>query len=175
MSPTWYRSALSLAILGGLSACGGAGGGGTGLDGADRTLTWQREIVYEVGGAEAEGWAAFGRIAGVGFDEEGRLYVLDSQAKQVHLLAGDGTLERSMGTPGQGPGELGQVAGMTVFPDGTVSVFDFSKFSMVVYGPDGKWLRDVRVDPTQTGLLGAPLLPMPYHTVLGHRRPGDAV
>jgi hypothetical protein len=38
---------------------------------------------------------------------------------------------------------------------------------MVVYGPDGKWLRDVRVDPTQTGLLGAPLLPMPYHTVLG--------
>jgi hypothetical protein len=55
---------------------------------------------------------------------------------------------------------------MTVFPDGTVSVFDFGRFSLVTYGPDGEWIRDVRIDPTTVGLPTAPLLPMPYHTVL---------
>lgn len=157
-------------MLVGLAACGSAGdagsGGGSGLEGPDQPLAFDRQVLYEVGGAEAEGWAAFGDIDDVGFDAAGNLYVLDSQASQIHVLSQDGTLLRSMGTPGQGPGELGQTRGMTVFEDGTVAVFDIMKFGLVVYGPDGEWVRDVRVDPSETGLLSPPFLPMPYETIL---------
>jgi hypothetical protein len=151
------------------AACGGQGSGGedgTGLDGPDRTLAWQREVLYEVGGADAEGWAAFGDVANVGFDAAGNLYVLDGQASQIHVIGPDGNRVRSMGTPGQGPGELGRTNGMTVFPDGTVTVFDFGRFSLVTYGPDGRWIRDVRIDPSTVGFPTAPMLPLPYHTVL---------
>jgi hypothetical protein len=51
--------------------------------------------------------------------------------------------------------------GMTVFADGTVAVFDISRFSMVVFGPDGQWIRDVRVDPEATGLPSPPFPPLP--------------
>jgi hypothetical protein len=169
MSHELFRSSIAAVVLV-LTACAGgtdAGeDGGAGLDGPDRALAWEREVLYEVGGAEAEGWAAFGRIADVGFDGEGRLYVLDSQASQVHVLSRDGSLIRSIGTSGEGPGELSQASGMTVFADGTVSVFDIGKFSLVVYGPDGEWIRDLRIDPSETGLLSTPMLPLPYHNVL---------
>jgi hypothetical protein len=169
MSHELFRSSIAAVVLV-LTACAGgtdAGeDGGAGLDGADRALEWEREVLYEVGGAEAEGWAAFGRIVDVGFDGEGRLYVLDSQASQVHVLSRDGSLVRSIGTSGEGPGELSQAFGMAVFADGTVSVFDIGKFSLVVYGPDGEWIRDLRIDPSETGLLSTPILPLPYHNVL---------
>jgi hypothetical protein len=169
MSQDLIRSSIAAVVLVLIACAGGTDAGedgGAGLDGPDRALAWEREVLYEVGGAEAEGWAAFGNIADVAFDGEGRLYVLDRQASQVHVLSPDGSLIRSTGTPGEGPGELGQAMAMTVFADGTVSVFDIGKFSLVVYGPDGEWIRDLRIDPSETGLLSTPLLPLPYHTVL---------
>lgn len=163
-----FRMILPVLLPGALACAGTDGGatGGAGLDGPDRALALARQPMYEVGGADADGWAAFGNIADVGFDAEGNLYVLDSQATQVHVIGQDGSLIRSMGTPGEGPGELGSVNGMTVFADGTVSVFDFRKFSLVVYGPDGEWIRDIRIDPARTGFPNSPMLPMPYHTVM---------
>lgn len=164
MGPGLTRTVLAVATLG-LVACGGASDAdqdaGSGLDGPDRMLAWERQPVYTVGGAEAEGWSAFGEVESVAFDAAGNLYVLDRQASTVQVVAPDGSLLRSVGSPGQGPGELGQVMGMTVFGDGTVAVFDISKFGMVVYGPDGAWIRDVRVDPQTTGLLTAPFVPLP--------------
>lgn len=168
MSPAVVRTSRVAALIA-LAACGtntDAGtGAGTGLDGPDRRIDWTREAVYTLGGAEAEGWSAFGDVSAVGFDGTGNLYILDSQAKQVYVVGPDGSLIRSMGTPGEGPGEFGAVRDMTVFADGTVAVFDLTRFSLIVYGPDGEWIRDVRIDPSETGLLSSPMLPLPYHTV----------
>jgi hypothetical protein len=44
--------------LAGLAACGLApdgSDGGTGLEGKDRSIAWERLPVYAIGGAEAEG------------------------------------------------------------------------------------------------------------------------
>lgn len=167
MRPGLTRTVLATALLG-VVACSGAPDAdpesGSGLDGPDRTLSWERQPVYTVGGAEAEGWSAFGDIEGVAFDAAGNLFVLDRQASTVRVLASDGSLLRSVGAPGQGPGELGQTMGMTVLADGTVAVFDISRFGMVVYGPDGAWIRDVRVDPQAVGLLTPPFVPLPDHS-----------
>ncbi len=164
MRPGLTRTVLAVATIG-LVACGVASDAdveaGSGLDGPDRMLAWERQPVYTVGGAEAEGWSAFGEVEEVAFDAAGNLYVLDQQASTVQVVAPDGSLLRSVGSPGQGPGELGQTMGMTVLADGTVAVFDISKFGMVVYGPDGTWIRDVRVDPQSVGLLTPPFVPLP--------------
>lgn len=164
MSPGMTRTLLALVLVG-LTACGGGSSpdvlAGSGLDGPDRTLAWERQPVYTVGGAAAEGWAAFGDVEDVGFDAAGNLYVLDRQAAQIHVVSPDGTLLRSMGRAGEGPGELAMTGGMSVFADGAVAVFDMGKPGIVVYGPDGEWIRDVRVDPTTTGFLSTPFLPLP--------------
>jgi len=161
------RTAFAITTLG-LAACSAApdadGVDGTGLAGPDRTIAWERQPVYTIGGAEAEGWSAFGDVEGVAFDAAGNLYVLDRQASTIHVVAPDGSLLRSVGSPGEGPGELGQTMGMTVFADGTVAVFDIAKFGMVVYGPDGGYVRNVRVDPQATGLLNPPFVPLPDHS-----------
>lgn len=137
-------------------ACGPAADGGPGapsaLDAPDRTLTLEPEPVYRVGGFDAPDWALFGSVTAARFDREGNLYVLDSQAGQVTVVAPDGSFLRTVGKPGEGPGELSSPSRFTVLPDGDVAVFDISHRGFVVYDADGEYLRTVAVDVQAIGL-----------------------
>jgi hypothetical protein len=143
--------ALSLAACGGDAAPAGPGG----LAGADFDLDWSTDVAYTLGGFEAIDWDAFGDVAGVGFDRDGNLYVLDSQAASIHVVGPNGERIRTFGRQGEGPGELNQPESMVVLKDGTVAVYDFGKFGWVKYGPDGEWIEDVTSpDPGNVQLLG---------------------
>ncbi len=67
----------------------------------------------------------FGMVAGVDVDAAGRIYVLDQQAARVRVFDAEGRFVRSIGRPGNGPGEL-SVATMAVLvgTDETVYVLD---------------------------------------------------
>lgn len=150
-------SVLALLLAAFLSACGADGPaaeGPGGLDGADYTLDWTAEDQYALGGFEAVDWDAFGEVGGIGFDDAGQLYILDAQAAKVHVVGTDGTLVRSFGERGEGPGELNSPQSMAVFPDGSVAVYDFGKFGFVRYGPDGEWAEDVSSDPSDIPFYG---------------------
>ncbi len=139
------------------SACGGdaTSGGPAGLGGADFDLAWSTDVAYTLGGFEAMDWDAFGNVSGVGFDRDGNLYILDSQAATVHVVDPSGERIRSFGRQGEGPGELNQPQSLVVLPDGTAAVYDFGKFGWVKYGPDGEWIEDVTSpDPGNIQLLG---------------------
>jgi DNA-binding beta-propeller fold protein YncE len=76
----------------------------------------------------------FGQVAGVSFDAEGRLYVLDRGNHRVVVFGPDGRFLRSLGRRGSGPGELQGPVALAVTGD-QVAVLDL---------PDGglpRWLR----------------------------------
>jgi hypothetical protein len=156
---------LGLGLLA-LAGCGGGEAGPTtgpasGLDGPDRALEFTREPVYAVGGMEAPEWATFGQISGLAFDGEGNLYVRDSQVNRITVLDRQGRLLRTVGSPGEGPGELSSPMGFAVFDDGAVAVFDFAHRGWVVYGADGQFRHTVSVDVENTGVPGRDALAHP--------------
>ncbi len=109
--------------------------------GEDRLLDWGREEVFRIGGGE-EGPESFYVVThgSVGHDDAGRIYVLDFRAKHVVVFNHDGSYRRTMGGPGEGPGELTSPNSIAVAPDGSVSVFDFGKGGLVRYDAEGATL-----------------------------------
>lgn len=153
--PELSRSPLFVLHLSVLTAaaCGGGGSGGTagGLDGPDVPLIPTVTDLYTVGVLEGDDWEVFGEVASVRFDEEGRLYILDSRASRISVVGPDGDFIRSIGGPGGGPGELQMPFGWAVLPGGGVAVFDLGKRGFEVFGPDGAYENSVPVDMAHGG------------------------
>lgn len=162
---------LAAGLTAALTACGGGEAGGpapeTGLDGPDRELALTPEPVFSVGGFDAPEWATFGSVAQVAFDGRGHLYVLDGQTNIVTEIDAQGQFVRTIGRPGEGPGELSNPFALTVTDRGEVAVFDVGHQGWVVYGPDGEYLRNVRLDMGEVGIPGRQLTEHPDGGVVG--------
>lgn len=164
------RAAVTVSALALAAACAGGEGGGApgpgGLDGPDVPLAWTAEPVFTLGGIDAPAWAAFGEVRGVAFDGSGNLYVLDGQARQVTVVDPQGGFVRTIGEPGEGPGELIYPSALAVHPDGRLAVLDPGHRGFVVYGPDGAYLHDAPVDP-DVGFPSGPLAVHPDGWIVG--------
>lgn len=149
-------SALVLMGMGmGLAACGEGGDGrGTavqvdtlaggvvavttisdGVWGAEEE--WQLEEELRLGSSGSVGPELFGTVVALGADPEGRIFVLDNQARQLRVFDADGTHLRSLGREGAGPGEFRNPVGLALHPDGSVWVVDPGNGRYTVFGPDG--------------------------------------
>ncbi len=135
---------LVLAFLAlGPAACGAGAGDGSvtaavdTVDGVERLsyaaepgprLDWSTDTVAVLGDAFAEDAYQFNNVRsdGLGGDDAGHLYVLDSQGKRVLEYGPDGGHRATHGRAGEGPGELSQPMGLEVGPGDTVWVSDFS-------------------------------------------------
>jgi hypothetical protein len=159
------------ALLLTLVACGGGESGPrsgptSGLDGPDRELEVAVERLASVGGMDAPDWASFGAIGGLAFDDAGNLYLHDSQADRITVVDRDGRLLRTVGSPGQGPGEISNAMGFSVAGDGRVAVFDFAHRGWVVYDSAGVFVRNVAVDVQGLGIPGRDHLAHPSGDVV---------
>lgn len=131
-------------------ACGdsaeapGAGDGANDPAGADITLAPAMEDVYTVGAMEGEDWEIFGRIRSVDFDENGNLHILDSQADRVVVVGPDGDFVRTVGKPGEGPGEFSSLRDLVVHRDGSYAVLTFG--SIHLFDTDGEFTGTVPAD-----------------------------
>lgn len=146
------RFAACAALLG-LAACGGGDANWTGtvrdsagiaivenpaagLWGPDDAPTITRDL--DIGTADGPAETQFGSIAGITTDSEGRIYVLDQQAKRVRAFAADGTFLLEMGGEGSGPGEMSQAAaGLLRLAGDTLVVPDMMQQRVNLYMPDG--------------------------------------
>jgi hypothetical protein len=153
---TTMRKPFALAALLVLPACGGgdANWAGTvrdsagiaivenpaaGLWGAEDAPTITREV--DIGTADGPPETQFGMITGITTDSEGRIYVLDQQAKKVRAFEADGRFIREMGGEGSGPGEMSQgAAGLLRLAGDTLVVADVLQQRVNLYTPDGSAL-----------------------------------
>jgi hypothetical protein len=87
----------------------------------------------------------FGKVIRVDIDGKGNIYVLDYKFRKVAVFDRDGKLLRTIAVPeGQAPREATNLSGIAVTPSGTLFVNDMRK--VIVYGPDGQYIRTFLVD-----------------------------
>ncbi len=86
---------------------------------------WELEEELRIGTATGEGPELFGQVQGLVADDEGRILVLDSQAREIRIFDADGAHLRTVGRQGGGPGEFANANGLAIHPeDGSVWVVD---------------------------------------------------
>lgn len=82
--------------------------------------TLELEELWRVGGEDDD--VFFGLIGKVCCDEQGNIYILDSQVCQVYVYAPDGRLLRTLFGEGDGPGEIRRPRNLALLGDGSVGV-----------------------------------------------------
>ncbi|MDE2764187.1 MAG: hypothetical protein OXQ94_18570 [Gemmatimonadota bacterium] len=114
------------------------------LPAQDRWLEPDFEEVYRIGSLSGEDWEQFGSVYEVAFDGAGQLYVLDSQATMITVVGPDGEFRRTLGGPGEGPGEFRRALALAVLRDGRVVVGDAGLFVYHLFDASGEFERRVR-------------------------------
>ncbi len=109
----------------------------------DRPLVVETTENFSVGSISGADWESFSRVAGVAFDGQGNLYILDAENFRVVKVDPQGRFLAEMGRKGGGPGEFGMPMGLAVTPEGEVRVFDFGNQGFVVFHPNGKFKTTV--------------------------------
>jgi len=85
----------------------------------------------------------FNRPTNLAVAPSGDLYVTDGYGNsRVHQFAPSGTLIRSWGTPGTGPGEFRLPHGIAVLADGRVLVADRENDRIQLFDPHGRYLDE---------------------------------
>ena len=157
LRPRYLPRLLALyALLALLAACGDTGdGAATGaagtLDGPDVILNAATEGVFTVGSFAGDAWDTFGSVRSVHFDAQANLHIFDSQADHIVAVGPDGSLVRTVGGPGEGPGEFDGVTTVIVGRDGSYIVMGFSHIDLLQ--PDGEFVRRITLDPMTTGMV----------------------
>ncbi len=166
-SPPTHRSRCSRRAIHGLLAllvaCGDTGdesatGAAGTLDGPDVIVDAVTEEVFTVGSIAGNDWDTFGSVRSVHFDAQANLHIFDSQADHIVVVGPDGSLIRTVGGQGEGPGEFGNVTTAIVGRDGSYTVMGFSRIDLLE--PDGAFVRSITMDPMTTGIaMGGVTLP----------------
>lgn len=107
---------------------------------------WQMVEEFRVGGMDAAEEAEFGLVVGIDVDADGNVYVADQQARQIQVFGADGTYLRTIGSPGNGPGEISQaLSGVWVYGD-ELWVADVLNLRVNQYSLDGESVGAVALD-----------------------------
>ncbi len=132
-----------------LVACGDAGGPRDPAE--DIPLNAVTEEVFTVGSVTGDAWDTFGELATVAFDAASNLHILDGQAQRIYMVGPDGSLLRTVGGPGEGPGELNEAGRLIVARDGSYTVTAFGRIDR--FAPGGEFVERVTLDPFTTGQI----------------------
>jgi len=88
------------------------------------------------------GGPPFNRPTNIGIAGNGDLYISDGYGNcRVHHFSADGTLIRSWGEPGTGPGQFMLPHGIWVHPDERIFVADRQNDRIQIFTPEGKHLE----------------------------------
>ena len=141
-----------------LVACGDTGdesatGAAGTLDGPDVIVNAVTEEVFTVGSVVGDTWDTFGSVRSVHFDAQANLHIFDSQLDHILVVGPDGSLVRTVGGRGEGPGEFDNVTTAIVGRDGSYTVMGFSQVDLLE--PGGEFVRRVTMDPMTTGMVMA--------------------
>jgi hypothetical protein len=86
-------------------------------------------------------------------DAEGRIFALEAKEQEVRVFSPDGSHLRTIGRPGEGPGEFQRANGVALTPDGTVWVYSPAQRRLVEFGVEGEFIRHHTVQANSYGWL----------------------
>ncbi|MYH09809.1 MAG: hypothetical protein F4143_06765 [Gemmatimonadales bacterium] len=152
---------------------GDAGSAAAGLDSPDISLAPGVEEMYTVGVLDGAEWEMFGRVADVGFDADGTLFILDNDAGHIVVVDPAGEFVRTISNKGEGPGELSQPIAMAVFSDGSIGVNDLTR-GIQFFSREGEFLRAAAFNMTD-GAPGTPIYALPDGTLLSAELVGGSL
>jgi hypothetical protein len=99
---------------------------------------WTVTEELRVGAVSGQPEYQFGQITYLDVADDGTIYVMDMQAREVRAYDAQGTYLRTIGRPGSGPGELSQQAPFVFADDeGGLIVPDMGNQRVSRYGPGG--------------------------------------
>lgn len=104
------------------------------------------KLIAVVGGRDAQGALAMGRLGGITSTREGELYVTDVDLDQVIQISTFSRSDRSFGGYGYGSGELRAPSGIDVDEEGRVYVCDTKNDRVVVFDGYGNYDREIGVE-----------------------------
>jgi 6-bladed beta-propeller len=87
-----------------------------------------------------------GTVVDVSFGRDGTLFLLDSQLSDLKVFSSDGAYLRSIGRPGEAPGEFRRGVSIAVLSDGSVAVVQSSPARIVNLSADGRPLDDLHFE-----------------------------
>jgi len=106
---------------------------------------WTLTEALSIGTAEGDPDYQFGQIlpaASIAIASDGRIVVLDGQGRHLKVFTPDGRYERTIGSPGGGPGEVGAGASaVLIAPGDTIVLSDVGNQRVNLYLLDGTFLR----------------------------------
>jgi hypothetical protein len=110
----------------------------------DSVSAWRIVEELRIGSEDSDGPDMFGRIADIGVDDLGRIFVLDGQAAEIRVFDSTGAHVRTIGRKGAGPGEFRNPTGVRVRGDGTFWVIDPSNARFTLFDSAGMLRRTAR-------------------------------
>ncbi len=78
------------------------------------------EELWRVGGEDGD--LLLGLPTGLDVDDAGRIYLLDAQLNQVHVISPEGQILGTRSREGDGPGEMRNPGDLIVWPDGSIGI-----------------------------------------------------
>ncbi len=87
--------------------------------------------------ADAEGALLIGNLVDAAADAAGNTYLLDFDLQTVAVISPKGELLRTLGRPGDGPGETRLASRLFVEPEGRVGLLDMTSSRLVWFDPAG--------------------------------------
>lgn len=153
--PPTLLASLCLATL----SCGDPASNAS--EATDIPLTATTEPLYTVGSLVGEDWETFGNIRSVHFDAGGNLHIFDAGAHRMVVVDNAGNHLRTVGTQGEGPGEIRNAHAAALLPDGRTVVYDFSNpAAFEIFDREGQFLESVTSEINK-GVPGESMLPLP--------------
>lgn len=130
-----------------------------------------------IGLAESDPEYQFHQIAGVVRFADARIAVADAGSQQIRIFDGEGRHVRTLGGPGDGPGEFRTLASMDHHHGDSLLVFDSGRSRVSVFHPDEGFTRSWTLESLGRGLFPSHAFSLSDGSVLvAHLRgnmPGD--
>lgn len=119
-------------------------------DPATPAVTETASELWRAGGDD-EGDVLFGVISAVAVDDDGNVYLLDSQINVVHMFSPQGEFLGEIGREGEGPGEFRRPEGMFVTGDGNIAILQGMPGKIIRLTPQGDPLDNIRLPGQDDG------------------------
>src|SRR5688572_14367050 len=96
----------------------------------------------EIGVLDGAREYTFSRITDLAVTDDGSILVSDAQARDLRLYDAGGTFVRTIGRPGEGPGEFGSAPTVAGLSGDTVVTYDVRNRRLTLFGATGELIGE---------------------------------